>query len=605
MLRNATDTSLRLRAAAAALLATTLNAPTLLAQGDVVNGTLINIGVNGAWSWFEDERIMVDKQRGRILLSACADGSGVGGSARSGDIDLWWLDLSPGTFGYFELNDRLEDDDHNSAALLVRPDGKYLAVYGRHNSDNRTRWRVCNDPSEPASPTSWTPESTYTHNGNLTYSNVYQLSSTGRVYNFCRANNFDPNLIYSDDDGSTWTGGTFKLLTQGGSGDRPYLRYGSDDISRVHFIATEEHPRDFNNSIYHGYVENNRLHRSDGTVLDSNLLDASAVSATALTPIFKVGNGPSTDNPFDPTGRNLILARCWTIDMDVDDNGELRALFTARIVTNGSSQDTDHRLFLAHYDGTSWNVEYVCAMGAYLYSPENDYTGLASLHPEKTDTLYVSTEIHPVTGASLAHYEIFKGVTPDRGATWSWTAITENSSMDNLRPIVPSWDAERTAVFWMRGNYTTYRNYDLALVGIVEAPEMTFAQSNYVDATTSNTSFATGTPIVVTGPASGMGPGNDGIWNIRTGFGNNSDVWTVNENGVENVPAIRTTANTGQADQLVDVWVQFWSNSDDWRIQAGFSTGTLRQLTKYGAACADPNDFTGPIVNTGSTVQMY
>jgi hypothetical protein len=53
------------------------------------------------------------------------------------------------------------------------------------------------------------------------------------------------------------------------------------------------------------------------------------------------------------------------------------------------------------------------------------------------------------------HHEIFRGETKDGGATWAWTPITQNSTMDNLRPLVPIWKDQRTALVWMRG---TYRN---------------------------------------------------------------------------------------------------------------------------------------------------
>jgi hypothetical protein len=38
--------------------------------------------------------------------------------------------------------------------------------------------------------------------------------------------------------------------------------------------------------------------------------------------------------------------------------------------------------------------------------------------------------------------------------------------MDNLRPIVPKWDADHTALLWLRGSYTTYENYNLQVVGL-------------------------------------------------------------------------------------------------------------------------------------------
>ena len=49
--------------------------------------------------------------------------------------------------------------------------------------------------------------------------------------------------------------------------------------------------------------------------------------------------------------------------------------------------------------------------------------------------------------------------------------------MDNIRPIVPAGDPDRTAVLWLRGTYTNYHDYDLDVVGIVTAtgPPLTTA----------------------------------------------------------------------------------------------------------------------------------
>lgn len=50
-------------------------------------------------------------------------------------------------------------------------------------------------------------------------------------------------------------------------------------------------------------------------------------------------------------------------------------------------------------------------------------------------------------------HEHFKGVTQDGGATWRWSPVTQNSTEDNLRPIIPIWDDPRVALVWMRGKY--------------------------------------------------------------------------------------------------------------------------------------------------------
>jgi hypothetical protein len=65
------------------------------------------------------------------------------------------------------------------------------------------------------------------------------------------------------------------------------------------------------------------------------------------------------------------------------------------------------------------------------------------------------------------HYEIFRGVTTDGGASWSWTPVTANSDTDNLRPIIPKEGEGRRVVLWQRGDFETYTDYNTDIVGII------------------------------------------------------------------------------------------------------------------------------------------
>jgi hypothetical protein len=63
------------------------------------------------------------------------------------------------------------------------------------------------------------------------------------------------------------------------------------------------------------------------------------------------------------------------------------------------------------------------------------------------------------------HHEIFRGTTADGGLTWNWLPVTENSTADNLRPVVPQWKDSRTALVWMRGKYSNNRGqWDTSVV---------------------------------------------------------------------------------------------------------------------------------------------
>ncbi len=433
-----------------ALLVAVCDASRCVAVNDVA-GDLILFNDNGAWSWFEDERAIVDTTTGKILVSSVANSSGTGGAARNGDVEVAALDLASGTVNRFTLRDALQADDHNSAALWRRTDGRYLALYAQHGSDNFTRYRISTNPGDIAS---WSTEQTFDNGAGTTYSNLHYLPAdnggAGRLYNFTRTVGFDPNILVSTNLGDSWSYGG-RLLAEGTSSDRPYVRYISDG-SRIHLITTERHPRDFDNSIYHGYVQNGQLFNSVGAVVDANLFDAASVAPANLTKIFATGTqiGGTT------------MRRAWTIDVAIDDDGLPYAVFQAR----ANDSNADHRFFYAKFNGNNWLVHELAKAGGFLYAVEADYTGLVALDPHDPNRLFISTKIDPRTEFALPRYEIFEGTTSDGGASWSWSPITFNSTVDNLRPIVPSWDDDHTALLWMRGTYSTYTNYDLDVVGL-------------------------------------------------------------------------------------------------------------------------------------------
>jgi hypothetical protein len=402
---------------------------------------------NGAWSWFEDERAVVDPDAGTLLVSSVADAAGTGGATRDGNVEVATYDLETGRTERFVLHAGLEADDHDSAALFVRRDGRYLAMYSRHSTDPTSRWRITHTGG---SATQWEPESTHEHEAGTTYSNLVTAVIGGEevLYSFVRTVGRDPHLLVSRDDGSSWEPGG-KLLEGPG---RPYVRYAADRFGRVHLITTEQHPDDFANGIYHGVIDAGRLERSDGRVVDEDVGDDVAAEPQQLTELF---SGDST-------------RRAWTIDLHVDDAGNPYAAFSVH-ATSGT-----HHYYYARFDGSEWHVHRMAHAGSALYSAQPHYTGLVALHPHDPDRVFVSTDVHPSTGDPLVsardgrrHHELFEGVTTNGGQTWDWRAVTADSTVDNIRPIVPIWEGERTALLWLRGTYTTYQNYDLDVVGVV------------------------------------------------------------------------------------------------------------------------------------------
>lgn len=405
---------------------------------------------NGVWCWFQDERAIVHNNN---LM--------IGSVSNTGSIEVVQYDIVAGGPPVLAvLHANLQVDDHAAPAFLALPDERILAVYAKHGNDASMRYRISTHPNDAAS---WGAEQIYTAGAGVTYSNVYRLSAenggSGRIYNFYRGENYNPNFVTSDNNGQTWTYGLPGVTTDGrliaigtGGTTRPYVKYTSNNVDKIHFITTEAHPRNYDNSIYYGYLYQGSLYKADGTWLHDT-----ASGGIAPQSLEKIYQG----------GANHVA---WTTDIDLDADGHPYFVFSVQM-----NQDmNDLRYWYARWDGAQWTANEIAHAGSALYSAESDYTGLAALDPSHPDILYISADVHPVTGNPLIsaadgkrHYEIFRGTTTDKGVTWRWEFITRNSTQDNIRPIIPQWDGG-TILLWMRGRYTTYVDYNMQIVGLFD-----------------------------------------------------------------------------------------------------------------------------------------
>lgn len=425
-----------------------------------VAGRLVTFNDNGAWCWFQDPRVLVDPASDTLLVGSVAAAEGPGGPARAGNVEITRYALATGRSETFVLHENLEVDDHVAPALFVRPDGRYLAMYAGHRSDDLSRWRVSVHPHDT---TSWQPERTFdwsAHTGGsrVTYANLHYLPAEGRLYSFVRAVNDDPVILVSTDFGDTWAYGG-KLLTEPKVGYvNGYTRYASNGTGRIDFVTTNHHPRDFDNSVFHGYIQNGRLHDSFGKVVDENVLDPEGRSQTGLTTILAAGSVWGGER----------MTHAWTSDLRLDAEGNAVAILTCRANDEPENSNfEDHRFFYARFDGRQWRTHQLARAGGRLWESEQDYTGLGAVHPLDPNRVVLSAPIDPRDGKRLAHHEIFEGRTADGGATWVWTPVTFDSEVDNLRPVIPAWKPGRTAILWFRGTMTRSQHYDTAVVGVI------------------------------------------------------------------------------------------------------------------------------------------
>lgn len=530
---------------------------------DVAHGNLIQFNDNGAWCWYQDERAVIDTVKNKLILGSIASGDGLGSDVRNGKVEGLVFDLESRR-GERSLFRNTYTDDHNVPAFIIRPDGKYLAMYCDHY-DDRSRYRIYENGE-------WSDEMHYTWPGvsnDKTYSNLYYLADENRMYNFSRADRKNPHMMVSDDQGDTWSyGGQLSEPYQGEEVGyvNGYFKYWGNGKDRIDFIATEYHPRDFNTSMYHGYIMNGMTFNSFGDTLDFDITDQSAPTPADYTTVFAAGTEVNGDN----------MNKAWNNDLMAYNDNTVAALIKTRI-NDQYSNDPEHAFFYSRFDGNEWSYTYLGKAGKKMYSSEQDYTGLGALDPNNPTTIYISTPYDPRDqDTDLGVHEIFRGVTADHGKTWEWTAITQNSTRDNFRPIIPQWSHTNTAVLWFRGSYYAAHNFDAAIVGLLMDEETVQPTMNFVDATRQNTVVVDSNETAFSGTSSEPEGRADDMWHELTGIGNGGSVLISSESGDEDAPMIMTSLQFEESG-LHDVWVNFWADpGEDWRIKAGLSEDELQ-----------------------------
>jgi len=409
---------------------------------------------DGGWCWFQDPRALVLDEN-RLIVGSVANGRS--DPSRKGDIEALVFDRSSGRTTRVELHDRLGADDHNVPVFLVRPDGRLLTFYAKHGSEPRAYYRI----SEPNDPTRWGPIRTFepSPSTRLTYANLYRLpAENGRVFDFFRGldGSFKPSYAYSDNEGESWTSGSVVIRSPAA---RPYVRYASDGQSAIHLLYTEGHPQNFDNSLYHVVYRNGQLHRSDGT---------------PIRPLVEGLNDPAEGTRIFAGDADHVA---WCADLALDGEGGPVAAYSVQVGSAGAPRGQaghDLRYRYARFDGERWLDHPLAFAGERLYPGEDDYSGLVAIDPDDTRVVYFSTNADPTRGTPLVsaadgkrHYEIFRGVTDDGGASWTFTPITRDSTVDNLRPILPArgpggW----RPLLWLRGAYRAYTDYDQEVVAL-------------------------------------------------------------------------------------------------------------------------------------------
>ena len=552
-------------------------AATLAASGQTNFAVLAN---DGAWTWYNDPRAIF--HNGKLFF----------GYVRAADSKstLSVFDLASGRTTNLWVSGFTQLDDHNVPGLLAKADGTLLAVYSRHLSDEYFSYRT-SQSTNPVANDGWNAELSIPNSGaSMTYANPFQLSAEGgKIFNFCRNQNFNPTVFTSTDGGTNWSAPQLFIQTGSGGTIRPYVKYSSNYTNRIDFLYTDGHPRDVANSLYHLYYQGGAFYQTDGTLVKNySALPILHDSGERGSVVYQYSD-PDTADPNDhiPTGR----AWCW--ETASQSNGAPVCVFTVqRDLVTGPTQGVDDRIYYyyARWTGTAWQKRFIAQAGRPLYAAENDYAGGICVDPQEPNVIYISsnaqnpfnlTDTTNVALSATQHYELWRGGTANGGLTFSWTAITTNSTEDNLRPYVPRRFGGERCVLWFRGAYASYTSYSCAIVGLFTTPVPTNSSSQdsrpitYVDATSGlggNTTLADGSTF--SPPLNGV-TGADNNWEQRTVYGSAGNIFEAGGETAENAPELRTTISGLIPGASYATYVFFWDatgTTENWSIRAGFNS---------------------------------
>jgi BNR repeat-containing family member len=428
---------------------------------ETLPGNATELAPDGAYTWFNDERAILHQGS---LYAGYVKANGQYGVTRRN------LTTGENSHMIISTTTSQQQDDHNNPSITELPDGKLMVLYSKHISGNQFYKRI-SKVALPTTSADWGDEVIISTPAANTYSNAYSLSSENKIYNFSRCINFNPTLTLFSADGTTW-GTPTQLLGTGSGSTRPYPRYCSNGVDRIDLIYTDGHPRDVDNSVYHLYYKNGGLYKTDGTLIDTlaNIpLDHDAGKRGNVVYQYNASAWGASNGPNDwiPAGRG------WTWDVQYGKEGKPVCVFQVQVGTDSTWSTSRIYYYYARWTGSSWQKRFIAQAGRGIYAAESDYGGGMCLDPEDPRIVYISTnaaspfslaDINNVPLNTNSRFEIWRGITLDGGLTFTWTAVTQNSTADNLRPIVPVRHAQTECLMWFNGTYNTYTSFTTRLL---------------------------------------------------------------------------------------------------------------------------------------------
>lgn len=339
-----------------------------------------------------------------------------------------------GKFAYFKLA-KYERDDHDSAGVMVLPDGRLLAVYVRHNKDKVIRWRISKRPEDI---TAFGEEKSVECGEAITYAQLHRISDTEyRILYRYKMKNWATRVYDAEKD--EWS---TEIIWISESSKQYYLWTQEDKQEGKFNLFMTGHPKDGpDQNIRYGYFLSDGGIYTTGDKYIGNMNDGDTILVSSprdFDIVYEAKQGEHT--------------RLYDVAFMGDRPGVLYGV--------SQGEEDNSKYYYATYDeeAGSWINQYICDSGKWLVGA-NMYFGGISFDKKDMQTIYVCRR-------EGERCRIEKWQTKDYGATWTTTLIEEAANDDEeiLRPLIPYNAHEDMDVLYMKGNYPSYVKYDTDIV---------------------------------------------------------------------------------------------------------------------------------------------
>jgi hypothetical protein len=320
-------------------------------------------------------------------------------------------------------------DDHGSPSILVEPDRRLIVFWSGHGGPTMN-YRTSRRPLGIAA---WGPvhhvRSALPGPLGYTYPNPVLLDGDrDTLFLFWRGTDWSQDFATRAGDGR-WSPAR-RLITV--SGERPYVKVGSDGRQTIALAFTNGHPRNVLTSIYFVSYRDGELWTASGRRI-----------------------GALNQGPISPAQADLVYdarrtgVRSWVWDVALARGGR------PVIVYATFPSKRRHVYWYATFSHRRW-ISHRLTTGGPSISPrtiEQEYSGGVALDHRDPSIVFLSHRVG-------RWFEIERWSTPDEGYTWRYQTVVRTPGANDIRPIVPR-DARGGAMglLWLQGDYGSYKRY--------------------------------------------------------------------------------------------------------------------------------------------------